>query len=90
MVERRVYRYAACMPLSAGDIRAAFDALGEELKSEQQNAEMVIAGGAALVLLYGARETTKDVMPISLRRTRQSSGMRPHASQRNWRYLPTG
>jgi len=49
------------MPLSASDIRAAFDALGEELKNEQRNAEMVIAGGAALVLLYGARETTKDV-----------------------------
>lgn len=35
--------------------------LADELAAERRNAEIVIAGGAALVLLYGARETTKDV-----------------------------
>ena len=49
------------MPLSADDIRTAFAALAEELNTEKQHAEMIVAGGAALVLLYGARETTKDI-----------------------------
>lgn len=49
------------MALSADDIRAAFDALSEELALDKQHAEMIIVGGAALVLLFGARETTKDV-----------------------------
>jgi uncharacterized nucleotidyltransferase DUF6036 len=47
--------------LSADDIRAAFDALSKELARAQQEAEFVVVGGAALVLLYGARQTTKDV-----------------------------
>lgn len=40
------------------------DALGllsAELEGEGGQHELVIAGGAALVLLYGARESTKDV-----------------------------
>jgi hypothetical protein len=49
------------MPLSAGDIRNAFDALSEELAQGSDRAELVVVGGAALVLLFGARETTKDV-----------------------------
>lgn len=49
------------MALTAEDIRAAFDTLSEELALDKQRAEMIIVGGAALVLLFGARETTKDV-----------------------------
>lgn len=48
------------MPLSANDLRAAFDTLSSELEG-QPRAEIVIAGGAALVLLFNARESTKDV-----------------------------
>jgi Nucleotidyltransferase of unknown function (DUF6036) len=59
--EQAVCRYAAHMPLSADDIRTAFAALADELNAEHRNAEIVIAGGAALVLLYGVRQTTKDV-----------------------------
>jgi hypothetical protein len=49
------------MPLSAEDIRAALAALGGELLNEGARAEIVIVGGAALVLLFNARESTKDV-----------------------------
>lgn len=49
------------MPLSANDIRTAFDALSSELAKAQEQAEFVVVGGAALVLLFGARQTTKDV-----------------------------
>ena len=49
------------MALSAADIERAFDALSEELSRRGERAQMVIAGGAASVLLFGARETTKDV-----------------------------
>src|SRR5690349_5856947 len=49
------------MPLSADDINRAFAALSEELQRQQQHAEIVVVGGAALVLLFRARESTKDV-----------------------------
>ena len=49
------------MPLSADDIRNAFTALSEELAREGRRGEIVIVGGAALVLLFGARDSTKDV-----------------------------
>jgi len=49
------------VPLSADDIRRGFTALAEELASRGERAEMAIAGGAALVLLFNARQTTKDV-----------------------------
>jgi hypothetical protein len=49
------------VPLSAKDIRTAFDALSSELAKTQEQAEFVVVGGAALVLLFGARQTTKDV-----------------------------
>jgi len=49
------------MSLSAADIMRAFESLEEELSRRGERAEIVIAGGAALVLLFGARETTKDV-----------------------------
>lgn len=49
------------MSPSAEDIRQAFDALSSELELRSQRAELVVVGGAALVLLFGARESTKDV-----------------------------
>jgi len=49
------------MGLSPGDIRRAFDALSAELGNGGERGEVVVIGGAALVLLFGARETTKDV-----------------------------
>jgi hypothetical protein len=49
------------MPLSATDILLAFDTLAADLAADGERAEMLVAGGAALVLLYHARDTTKDV-----------------------------
>jgi hypothetical protein len=49
------------MPLSAADIRNAFDALSSELAEAGEQSEILVAGGAALLLLFNARETTKDV-----------------------------
>ncbi len=49
------------MPLTAADIVRAFDALADELSRRKERAQIAIAGGAALVLLFGARESTKDV-----------------------------
>jgi hypothetical protein len=46
---------------SRNNIVRAFEALSSELGSEGPPSELVIAGGAALVLLYGARDSTKDV-----------------------------
>jgi len=49
--------------LSRADILQAFEALAREfeLSTATTRAEIVVAGGAALVVLYGAREATKDV-----------------------------
>lgn len=49
------------MPLSADDIRRAFAALSAELTRSDDRAQIAITGGAALVLLFNARQTTKDV-----------------------------
>ena len=49
------------MPLTADDIQQAFAALSEELESRRLHADLIIVGGAALVLLFRARESTKDV-----------------------------
>lgn len=49
------------MPLSADDIRKAFTALSDQLEQSQQRAELLVVGGAALVLLFNARLSTKDV-----------------------------
>jgi hypothetical protein len=49
------------MPLTADEIRTAFGTLALELARDNTRAEIVIAGGAALVLLFEARKTTKDV-----------------------------
>lgn len=55
------------MPLSADDIATAFGALSEELTRLGDRAELVVVGGAALVLLFRARESTKDVDAYFLR-----------------------
>jgi hypothetical protein len=47
--------------LSRDDIRRALLALAGELQDMSARCEIVIVGGAAVVLLYGAREATKDV-----------------------------
>jgi len=49
------------MPLSANDIQQAFAELPLELERHHRRAEIIVVGGAALVLLFGARESTKDV-----------------------------
>lgn len=49
------------MPLSADDIQRAFIALSEELADRNERSELIVVGGAALVLLFRARESTKDV-----------------------------
>ena len=51
--------------LSRLEILAAFRALSAELTSESQT-EIVVGGGAALVLLYDAREATKDVDAVRI------------------------
>ncbi len=47
--------------LSKEAIVEALAVLASEIGEEENLHELVIAGGAALVLLYGARESTKDV-----------------------------
>lgn len=49
------------MSLSADDIRTAFAELAEELERDGTRAEIIVVGGAALVLLFHARKSTKDV-----------------------------
>jgi hypothetical protein len=49
------------MPLSAQDLRKAFAALSAELARRGDRAQIAITGGAAMVLIYNARLTTKDV-----------------------------
>jgi hypothetical protein len=47
--------------LSRDHILEALTALDRELEAEHQPCDLFLVGGAALVLLYGARESTKDV-----------------------------
>ena len=49
------------MALTAEDIFRAFAALSEELGHRNERARILVVGGAALVLLFRARESTKDV-----------------------------
>jgi hypothetical protein len=68
--------------LSRSDILEAFELLAgvlEEAGTDTQ-AEIVIAGGAALVLLYGARQATRDVDAVSIG-TANASAIR-HAAAR--------
>jgi len=57
------------MALSAEEIRQAFASLSDELQHVGERAEIVVIGGAALVLLFGARESTKDVDAYFLKPT---------------------
>ena len=52
--------------LSREDILGALQALAGELRPEGSPAEIIVGGGAALVLLYDAREATKDVDAFAL------------------------
>jgi hypothetical protein len=51
--------------LGRDDIVLALKALADELSPSAPPLELLVVGGAALVLLYGARETTKDVDAFS-------------------------
>jgi hypothetical protein len=52
--------------LSRDQILAALEALARELEAMGSSAELVIGGGAALVLLYNARDATRDVDAFAL------------------------
>lgn len=52
--------------LSRDDIRRALLALAGELAAVSVRCEVVVVGGAAVVLLYNAREATKDVDALIL------------------------
>ena len=52
--------------LSEADIRRALEALAAALPVARPPRELWVVGGAALVLLYAARETTKDVDGFAL------------------------
>ena len=54
--------------LSRDDIRRALLALAVEFEGMSARCEVVVVGGAAIVLLYGAREATKDVDVLILNR----------------------
>ena len=58
--------YLTRMALTARDIRAAFADLARELANDGYEAEILVGGGAALVLLFEARESTKDVDAVFL------------------------
>lgn len=47
--------------LSREDIQRALLAFAQELEAMPARCELVVVGGAALVLLYGARKATKDI-----------------------------
>jgi len=51
--------------LTRGRIVAALRALASEIKGPGTPVELIVVGGAALVLLYDARDTTKDVDAFS-------------------------
>jgi uncharacterized nucleotidyltransferase DUF6036 len=53
--------------LSRDDIRSALVALAGELGGLPVRCEIAVVGGAAMVLLYGAREATKDVDVVFLK-----------------------
>jgi hypothetical protein len=52
--------------LTKADILRALQALAAELPAGGTPRELWIVGGAAMVLLFGARETTKDVDALTL------------------------
>ncbi len=58
--------------LTRSDIRGALIALAGELAALDIRCELAVVGGAALVLLYGAREATKDVDVLFLGQVERS------------------
>ena len=52
--------------MTRADIVAALEALARELSDGSDPEEIVVVGGAALVLLHGARDATKDVDVVFL------------------------
>lgn len=52
--------------LSRERILRALSALSDELERAGARVDLAVGGGAALVLLYGARESTKDVDAFAL------------------------
>jgi len=47
--------------LSKSDIIKYLEKINEKLAFEQKNGEIIIAGGASLTIVYGARESTYDI-----------------------------
>lgn len=60
------------MPLSADDIRTAFDALSSELAKTRERAELVVVGDVALVLFHGADRRPRTWTPTSSSQRQQS------------------
>ena len=54
--------------LTKDEIQRAFEALSAELGRGGQTDELIILGGAALIMLYAARESTHDVDAIAASR----------------------
>jgi hypothetical protein len=52
--------------LSRTQIVAALQALSLKLEGRGRKAELLVMGGAAIVLLYGARESTRDVDAVAI------------------------
>jgi predicted nucleotidyltransferase len=52
--------------LTKADILGALEALAGALTAAHERHTLVVVGGAAMVLLYGARESTKDVDAVAL------------------------
>lgn len=55
--------------LTRDDIQRALETLAGELLARGAHCELAIVGGAAVVLLYQARQTTKDVDALTLNTT---------------------
>jgi Nucleotidyltransferase of unknown function (DUF6036) len=68
--------------LSRSDILSAFEMLAQELDSTGATSkeEILVAGGAAVVVLYGTREATKDVDAFAASST-DSSALRRAAKR---------
>jgi len=49
------------MELTKQDMLKYFDEINDELKKQNINGDIIIAGGAALTLVYGARNSTMDI-----------------------------
>lgn len=69
------------MPLTRTQILRAFERLADELESERESIELVIAGGAAIVLLYDSRASTRDVDACHLTETVREAAGRVAASE---------